>query len=288
MTDWPNVEDMPFNHNNSVVTDDQADLIIEYCINDVSSTEHLVKMNFKEIDLRVNLSDKYGIDFMNASNSKIGSELLLHLYCKKTNKNPSVVRTMRTERSSINCRDLIFPYIRFDSEPFQSVLNVFNELIIRSSIDFSHSLLINGFKLDYGLGGIHGSLENSIIEATDDEIILDIDVNGFYPSMAVQNKMYPQHLGIEFAEVYGEEIVSVRMREKSKGKEGDQIIVAGYKEAGNASFGKSNDAYSWLFDRAYCYQTTINGQLLLSMLIEKLLLVPQLQIIQANTKPLVF
>lgn len=55
MIDWPNVEDMPFNHNNKVVTEDQANSIISYCINDVASTAYLVEKYMKEVDLRLNL-----------------------------------------------------------------------------------------------------------------------------------------------------------------------------------------------------------------------------------------
>lgn len=184
MTDWPNVEDMPFNHNNSVTTDEQADLIIKYCINDVESTEHLTKLNLKEIDLRIKLSEKYNINFMNSSNSKIGSDLMLKLYCDKTEQDPKIVSKRRTERSYINCSDVIFPYIKFDSEPFQRVLDIFKRYIVQrteeseETIKKKHitSTIHKNFKYDYGLGGIHGSLTNTIIKSEDSWLIIDADV----------------------------------------------------------------------------------------------------------------
>lgn len=283
MTDWPNVEDMPFNHNNKVVTDDQANLIIDYCINDVASTEYLVKKNEKEIELRIKLSEKYNINFMNCSNSKIGSELMLKLYCERTGKNPSVIRTMRTQRPFINCRDVIFPYIKFDCRAFQSVLDTYSELNIKGFTEFAYSVIHKNFKFDYGLGGIHGSLENTIINTEDDWLIIDADVASLYPSIAVVNNLYPEHLGLEFAQIYGDEIVKVRLAEKAKGKEGDQVIVAGYKEAANSVYGKSNDNYSWLKDYRYTLATTINGQLMITMLAEKIMNIPDSQLIQINT-----
>jgi len=90
-------------------------------------------------------------------------------------------------------------------------------------------------------------------------------------------------LGPEFAQVYDEDIVSVRLAEKAKGKEGDQIIVAGFKEAANSVYGKSNDDYSWLKDYAYTLTTTINGQLTITMLAESLMLIPDVEFIQINT-----
>ena len=63
-----------------------------------------------------------------------------------------------------------------------------------------------------------------------------IQSKALYPSIAVVNKLYPEHLGTEFAEVYDKDIVSVRLAEKAK-KDGDQIIVAGYKEAANSVYG---------------------------------------------------
>ena len=47
---------------------------------------------------------------------------------------------------------------------------------------------------------------------------------------------------------------------------------------------KSNEVTSWLYDPLYTMKTTINGQLMLTMLIEKLILgIPNIQIIQVNT-----
>jgi hypothetical protein len=60
-------------------------------------------------------------------------------------------------------------------------------------------------------------------------------------------------------------------------------IIEGFKEASNSVFGKSNEESSWLFDRAYTFATTVNGQLLLTMLLEMLLDIPNVQLIQANT-----
>lgn len=61
----------------------------------------------------------------------------------------------------------------------------------------------------------------------------------------------------------------------------NRVLDAGFKLALNGTFGKSNSSFSFLYDPQFTMAITINGQLLLSMLIEKLSNV--CEILQANT-----
>lgn len=234
MTDWPTIEDMPFYR--AVQNREEADSIIKYCINDVNATEHLFNINKKEIELRINLSNKYNVNFLNASNSKIGSELMLKLYCEKTGRNSYDVRRLRTKRDKIYLKDIIFPYITFESDEFSGLLAWFKDKVVNNYDKIEKSVTFKGFQFDYGLGGIHGSVSNQIITIEEDEVLKDADVASLYPSIAVENKLFPHHLGEEFAEIYGEDIVSVRLAEKAK-PDGDKTIVAGLKEAANSVYG---------------------------------------------------
>ena len=55
------------------------------------------------------------------------------------------------------------------------------------------------------------------------------------------------------------------------------------------SYGKTNEEKSWLYDPLYTMKTTISGQILISMWADKLVSAsPNLQILQINTKQLVF
>jgi hypothetical protein len=96
--------------------------------------------------------------------------------------------------------------------------------------------------------------------------------------------MYPAHLGTDFFRVYKNDLVDVRLAEKRKKEGKDMAIIEGFKEAANASYGNSNSMHSWLYDPYYTMQTTINGQLLITMLVEDLLLnIPNAQLLQTNT-----
>lgn len=103
--------------------------------------------------------------------------------------------------------------------------------------------------------------------------------------LGITQGMYPQHLGPEFIDIYGGEIVSVRIAEKKKPKsERDYVIVEGFKLAANGAVGKTNEEKSWLYDPKYNMQTTISGQLGLSMWAERLVKAsPTCQFIQMNT-----
>lgn len=235
MIDWPNLEDMPYHgHVNSR---EEADATINYCINDVNATERLFKLYDKELQLRISLTNKYKINFINASNSRIGSELMLDLYCKATKNDKKQISKKQTIRNNVAVKDILFPYIQFDNIELQGLLNYFRDKVIEPAEDFKKSFVYQGFQFDYGKGGIHGSLSTTIVDADDEWIILDADVASLYPSIATVNNLYPEHLGEDFSRVYKEDIVDVRLREKAKGKEGDYVIVAGYKEAANSVYG---------------------------------------------------
>lgn len=102
-----------------------------------------------------------------------------------------------------------------------------------------------------------------------------------YPSIAIVNGLYPEHLGPIFCEVYKDEIVDPRMAAK---KAGDMSISDALKLAGNATYGKSNDQHSFMYDPLYTMRTTLIGQLSLTMLCEKICLEIESTMIQVNTK----
>lgn len=283
--DWYNLQEMPYHHSEPLETIEKIKETVDYCINDVLSTRELFKRGLKEIELRKSLATKYNINCINYSNTKIGSELLLKLYCEKTGKNTKDVKEMRTYRSSIPIEDILFPYISFKTNIFNDFLTkIRNVTIYNTKNDFTYNIDFNGNHFAYGAGGLHQCIKPGIYVTNDEYIINDADVASKYPSIAIQNKMYPAHLGVEFYDVYKNDLVDVRLAEKAKKELGDKAIIDGFKEAANASYGKSNSTYSWLYDPKYTMQTTINGQLMITMIIEELLIsLTNAQLLQTNT-----
>ena len=52
-----------------------------------------------------------------------------------------------------------------------------------------------------------------------------------YPSLAIVNNLYPEHLGEEFCNVYKEGIVQPRLEAK---KAGDKVMANGFKLSANS------------------------------------------------------
>jgi hypothetical protein len=240
--DWENIEETPHDFRTPVETQEELNSVINYCINDVASTKKIFKLSVNAINLRLSLQHKYKINCINYSNTKIGSELLLKLYCDKTGYDKKEIKNKGgTKRTYINLKDIIFPYISFTTTPLQKLLLELKELTIYNTKgDFSKIFKYKNCEFNLGLGGLHQSQDSSIYLSNDEFIIIDADVASLYPSIAVINKMYPKHLGPQFYEVYKNDIVDVRLAEKAKKDKGDKAIIEGFKESANASYGIKN------------------------------------------------
>ena len=138
------------------------------------------------------------------------------------------------------------------------------------------NVVIDDFRYDWGTGGIHGSVEG-LVEANDEYEIWDWDVASFYPNMAIANRVYPEHLSESFCDSY-EDFYNERGN-YAKGTGENLAIKLGL----NATYGNSNNQYSPFYDPKYTMTITINGQLSLCMLIERLLMICDVKVIQCNT-----
>ena len=139
------------------------------------------------------------------------------------------------------------------------------------------NVVINGFRFDFGTGGIHGSLSSTIVREDEDNDIEDADVSSYYPNMAISNNVYPLHLGDTFCTIYKD----VYEQRKSYGKGTPENAVM--KLALNGVYGDSNSEFSPFYDSSYTMKITINGQLSLCLLAERLMEIEGLQLIQVNT-----
>ena len=139
------------------------------------------------------------------------------------------------------------------------------------------NVVVDGFRFDFGTGCIHGSVPPSIVEEDFDYVIVDADVASMYPNIAISNNVYPEHLSEEFCAIYKD------VYEQRKGYAKNTAENAMLKLALNGVYGDSNNQYSPFYDPKYTMTITINGQLLLCLLAEKLLAIKGLKIIQVNT-----
>jgi hypothetical protein len=289
---------LPFDRN--ITAQEINEQLIPYGSHDTQETKRFAHFSKSAIDFRLNLIEKFGIDVMNWNDTRIGEQTMIKLlgdelcYDRSSGKR----KTKQTIRNSIALNDIIFDYIKFDTPEFNRILSYFRTQILRSDefagnedgeptiktkgIFAGLTANVGGVEYHYGVGGIHGSIKSRRVIATEEYPIIDIDVEGLYPNIAIKNGLYPEHLGQRFVEVYKTIPDERKEWQAKKGKkctEANALKLA----ANGGTYGKSNSSFSPMYDPQYMIQTTINGQLLLSMLIEKLNTVPTLQVIQANT-----
>jgi hypothetical protein len=139
------------------------------------------------------------------------------------------------------------------------------------------NVLVDGYRIDFGVGGVHASLSEKIASAGKLYMLRDADVSSMYPNIAISNKIYPEHLGAEFCVIYQD------MYEQRKSYAKNTPENAMLKLALNGTYGKSNDKYSVFYDPKFTMSITINGQLSLLMLADRLLQIPKLKLVQLNT-----
>lgn len=261
--------DIPFDKED--ITLEEVESILKYNLNDVLATYEFYKKSKDKINLRKNIKKQYNLPVRNWNNGKIGEQLILKLYCDKTGLNPWDVKKLRTYRNNISLKECVPSNIIFKTKEFKGLLEFFNTTIVtqtKGSVDYS--FIYRGIKYIYGTGGIHAAIYAGIYESNDKYIIKSLDVASLYPSLPIVYRFYIKHLGEDFLDVYENSIVKVRLAEKAKGKLGNKAIIDGFKEAANIPYGKSNDINSFLYDPLYTLKTTIAGQLVISMLCEKL------------------
>ena len=338
-----NIEDLPFPVG-KVLDDKEKDELIKYNKHDVKETIKFIELNRSQIEFRAMLTEKYGKNFTNFNDTKIGKEYFIMELNRNGVPTHADGKPIQTIRSFIRLSDCVFDYVKFDRPEFKALHNWFKKQVITEtkgvfsdilesdlgeelakysnmvtkkrklegeptdaqlkllkiehpkgwlepvelkSGKISHywmwnvaetlNVVVNGFQYDYGVGGIHGAKQKTIHMTNDDVVIKTYDVASYYPNLAIKNKLYPAHLSVKFCEIY-EYIYNLR---KTYGKKTAENAML--KLALNGTYGASNDVHSPFYDPQFTMSITINGQLLLSMLAEKLLTIDGLEIIMANT-----
>lgn len=278
-TRWKTMQDIPYHHSQHLTRFQELE-VIDYCINDVDSTDHFLNECKDKIKLRFELSKKFNKNMLNDSDTNIGKFIALSGYCETANKNQQVVKALRTYRSEIKIKDIIFDYVKFKTPEFNDVLNQFKSTIVnKSTADFKIQKEFKGVTYDFALGGIH-SAQVGVFEDNDDYIIRDWDVTSYYPQLAIQNKLYPKHLGPEFCTAYAN-LFKERTKYNKKTHFAENYAI---KIALNSVYGLSQSEHSFVYDPLLTFSITVNGQLSLLMLIERILLLDSaIECISSNT-----
>lgn len=255
------------------------DSMIDYNINDVESTSALLDRCKKDIDLRLAIEDEYGVKVLSKDGVNIGMKILTHKYLEKTGLTWWDIKDLRSPQAYIPLKDVILPFIKYDSPILKSVLDEMKTQVVSPGRKgYEKNFVFGGLRYTVGVGGIHSKNDPEIIIPAEDEMLIDIDVASLYPSMLIEYGFYPKHLGPEFLEVYSQ-IRSERIEAKHNG---DKIKDSTLKLALNGLSGNLQNEHNFCYSPFAVMQIRINGQLLLLMLAEKLVELG-CRIVQANT-----
>lgn len=271
---WRNVMESPFPFDKPVREADVA-LILDYNVNDVKSTYEFYLRTRGKIKLRNKLGEKYKVNMGNFNDGKIGEAIFLKEISAKTGRSERDIRSRNTPRKNIIIRDVLIPGIEFKSKEFGTIFNDYLGMSLKSTRKKNQKALytvFDGVQYEFGFGGIHACRNAGAYHKID-----SVDVSSYYPNLAIQYKIYPQHLGPVYCIVY--DLIFQERKQYKKGTDESEAL----KLALNVPFGQSNAPWSIFYDPLYTMAITVNGQLLLAMLCEEITLEGAGSIIMANT-----
>lgn len=282
------MQDLPF-HPSTILTQEQANVVKYYNINDLDNTILLYNNLLPQIKLREQLGKEYGQDLRSKSDAQIAETVIVSELKKigVTARNP----TIEPEYSFRYC---IPSFIKFQTPVLQNALEVIRDATFVVGTKGSASLpaAIKALRLRIGacvyrmgIGGLHSSEKSVKHIATEETLLIDRDVASFYPRIILNQGLYPKHIVAPFGanrhpflKAY-ETIVDKRLAAKAAK---DMITSDGLKIAINGTFGKLGNKYSKIYSPDLLTQVTISGQLCLLMLIEMIECVG-IPVVSANT-----
>ena len=276
------IEDLPFPVG-TLLSPEQIEVLKGYNAHDVAQTKKFYHKSLDMIGFRGQLSERYGRDFMNHNDTKIGKDyFIMELEAAGVScydYGPQGRQPRQTRRPTIALKDAILPWITFEQPEFTRILTWLKGQTITETKGVFNDITctVAGFTFVFGLGGIHGSIKSKTILSDDDHVIVDLDVTSYYPTLAIANGFHPAHLGQSFVTIYQ------RLFEQRKSYAKGTPENAMLKLALNGVYGDSNNVYSVFYDPLFTMSITLNGQLLLCLLAEALIQIPELRIIQVNT-----
>lgn len=278
---WKRVQDLPF-HYDYVVKPEDTESIVNYNKNDVLITIELYNDEevYKIRTLRESVAEIYGDSILSASDSAMANTILETLYEKETNISKKVFKEGRTPRYKVFLSDVIFDRVSFKTVELQEFLDQLSTRVLTAINDFkfSESLYFYGNKFNFGIGGLHTDEPPSHHIPGDGRKILSADVASFYPSIMCNYEVKPAHLNNKFLPI----MRTVRKERLEAKKAGDKTKDGSYKIVINSTFGKLGFKEYWLYDPLAMLKVTVNGQLFLMMLVERLE-IAGIKVISANT-----
>lgn len=295
------LQDLPYPYD-KVLTSSEMDEVKRYNENDLDTTIDLYEAIKDRIDLRVEMSKEYVSDLRSKSDAQIAEAVIIS-ELKKSGVTASRMQIPKlvkyTAPSCVGFETLKLQGLlnRIQTEAFK--INPKNGSPVLPDWLKKFPLKIGETTYKVGVGGLHSQEKSLVVEPNEDELLRNIDVTSYYPSMILEFGFYPKRLTPRFLTVYkkiydtrNDPDVGAKSMQKQLAKEifdegkfdddpsyrevkieefnRAKAVNEGLKIVLNGSFGKLGSMYSKLYAPDLMLQVTITGQMMLLMLIEEL------------------
>ncbi len=272
-----NIQEMPMRYDLPIARKD-IPILLSYGHNDTTGTVALYHYTKKAIELRYWVQEEYGINALHMSDVSMGVRIIMRLLCKKKELTYSQLKHLRTYRTVIEVKKLMIP-IAFKTSQMKRTQTFFTDLVISPKQEAKFEMTYDGVAYKMGKGGLHGAAAAGIYREDLASELIYVDATGFYPAISFLFSLFPEHLGLDFCEVikilfYG------RLAYIEKGETKKAEIN---KLAANGAIGQSNVEGTPVYDPAFFFGITINGQLLFLKFIEEAVRKSNAKVIMANT-----
>lgn len=244
-----------FNQTNPL-TYEQWDKVIEYCKRDVDATCLLFEKTQSEFETKLYLCNEFGLD---KSYLNKGSQAIIE-------------KVLGAERK-FNCTDANDPFdfsqLNLKIKKYKKVIEYFSQ---PTDMQKGLELDICGVPHTFGIGGIHGAIQNFSYSGK----LMNIDVASYYPSMMIAYDWFARSVPQEKKQLYSKMKADRIVLKKTNKKLSDA-----YKLVLNTTYGCYKYEYCNLLDPRMANNICIGGQVMLVDLLENL--EPYCKLVQSNT-----
>ena len=266
--------------------------MLYYNKNDVFLCCEIIRQKPDEVKLRYSLSNAFNLNLLSCSRANIADKLLAKFYSELSGLNKKQFEKLRTERTKLSFNKIIFSHIKFQTKQLQDMLSEMKKITIYRTNKDSFNKTVDFYGTTYTLatGGIHSVDKPGVFKSTDDYTYIHYDIGSFYPSTMVAYNIAPKHLNQKVFTKMVDYFRTTRLKCKHTSDE-EKMLITGVpnklsaealKIVINAIYGKFGSETYFLYDRFAQMQVTINGQLMVMMVIESLELAG-IHVISANT-----
>ena len=266
--------------------------MLHYNKNDVYLVCEIARQKPDEIKLRYSLGAAFNLNLLCAARSTIADKLLYKFYSERSGLSVDKFKDLRTQRTALSFNKIIFPHICFKTKQLQDLLKDMKKVVIyRTNKDaFEKVIQFYGTTYTIATGGLHSQDRPAVLTSNDKYTYVHYDISSFYPSVMVAYNIAPKHLNNNVFVKMVDYFRLTRIKCKHT-KDEDGLVVAGVhnklaaealKIVINAIYGKFGFEMFFLFDRFAQMQVTINGQLMVMMVVEALEL-DGIHVVSANT-----